>query len=196
MVATRSSMFPRLRSGDEGEWRTFMEVYQPIIAHLARRSGLSGDDVDEIVQQVVVQFHETLPRFDYDRRRGCFRAWLRRVTVNKIRDRFRRRRSVSLAENGEHLAMAENEEDWDHEFRVALIRCGLKSISSEFRPRTWQCFEEHVLRCRSAAEVSGELALSQNAVYINSCRVLARMREFCAQHGEDIQNVQMSVPDR
>ena len=52
-------------------------------------------------------------------------------------------------------------------------------------PKTWACFAEHMLGGRPAAEVAAELGLHSNAVFVNSSRVLARLRLKCAEYDED-----------
>ena len=48
-------------------------------------------------------------------------------------------------------------------------------VRAQYRPRTWACFEQHVLRGRPGAEVAAELGLTANTVTVNASRVLARL---------------------
>ena len=70
----------------------------------------------------------------------------------------------------------------------ASVRLGpiLDQILAEVRettsPSTWACFEGRILRDRPATELASELGVSPNAVYVNACRVRARVREHYTRH--------------
>jgi RNA polymerase sigma factor (sigma-70 family) len=50
----------------------------------------------------------------------------------------------------------------------------------------WACFEKHVLEDRRSADVAGELGLTVSAVNTYSSRVLARIRELCAEYEAEL----------
>jgi RNA polymerase sigma-70 factor (ECF subfamily) len=189
MTVTRSSLLLQLqRGGNPLAWRTFVDLYRPLIAHAVRDAGAGTDDVDDLVQEVLLKLVRVLPTFAYRRERGCFRGWLRRVAANQTRDRQRGRKTSPRPLANAAIVAARNpdEDAWRREFRLRLIGVALHQARADERPRTWQCFSSHVLECRSAAEVSREIGVSENAVYVNSSRVLSRIREFCALHGEEL----------
>jgi RNA polymerase sigma-70 factor (ECF subfamily) len=76
---------------DASDWRRLQGIYLPLIRRwLARVPGLH-DEADDLAQEVFIVVIRELPRFER-RREGSFRAWLRRVTVNRARVHCRRRR--------------------------------------------------------------------------------------------------------
>lgn len=198
MPVTRSSLLARLRQDDSGaSWREFTALYQPLIERFARTAGISGSDIDDVVQDVLIQLLRALPSFAYRKERGHFRQWLRRITVNKSIDVHRK----SARSPVPHACVDDVPEDsrgiessWTREFRLQLVRAALQHIRPDVRPRTWDCFAGHVLQQRSAAEVSRQVGVSENAVYVNSTRVIARVREFCAFHGEDLEDGHTRLP--
>ena len=56
----------------------------PLIARWLRRIPGLVDETDDLAQEVFVVMVRELPRFQRQRE-GSFRAWLRQVTVNKVR---------------------------------------------------------------------------------------------------------------
>ena len=59
---------------------------------------VSGAEADDLAQEVFIVVIRELPRFERQRE-GSFRAWLRQVTVNRVRTHRRRghkRRTVGL----------------------------------------------------------------------------------------------------
>ena len=60
------------------------------------------------------------------------------------------------------------------------------NVQAAVETRTWQCFAEHLLGSRRAADVADELGLTANAVYVNSSRVLDRLRVQCRIYDEEL----------
>jgi RNA polymerase sigma factor (sigma-70 family) len=50
----------------------------------------------------------------------------------------------------------------------------------------WACFEKHVLQDRRSADVAAELGLTVSAVNTYTSRVLARIRELCAEYEAEL----------
>ena len=89
---TSLSLLDRLKVARPGssDWNRLQGVYLPLIRQwLCRVPGL-GDESADLAQEVLVDVFREVPRFDR-RREGSFRAWLRQVTVNKVRN-YRRKR--------------------------------------------------------------------------------------------------------
>ena len=183
MHTTPISLLERVRhKADEAAWRRLVRLYTPLLFFWARRAGETEHDAADLVQDVLTTLVQTLPTFQYDRN-GQFRAWLRTVTLNKLREKKRRQalaRSVPL-EPGQEPALPDHAEAfWESEYRRELARRALQLMQTDFEPATWKACWEHVAMGRPAAEVARELGLSENAVYIARCRVLRRLRQELA----------------
>ena len=70
----------------------------------------------------------------------------------------------------------------------------LERVRTQSQPKTWACFEQHILRGRPSVEVAAELRLTANSVYVNASRVLARVREQCADYEEELGDEQAHLP--
>ena len=55
---------------------------------LGARAGLAGDEAADLVQEVLVVLVKKMPEFAYDPDRS-FRGWLRKIALNKWRERCR-----------------------------------------------------------------------------------------------------------
>jgi RNA polymerase sigma-70 factor (ECF subfamily) len=180
MNSTPASLLQRLRSpGEDAAWERFVKLYTPFIFFLGRRSGLSRDDAAELVQDVFVILAQKMPEFAYDRTKR-FRAWLRTVTSNKLREKARRRRVAATSDDEVLASLADpaacNSFE-EGEYRRQVATRALELMQSEFEPSTWQACWEHVVSGRPAAEVGAALGMSEGAVYVAKCRVLKRLRE-------------------
>ena len=98
MNPTSLSLLDRLKVArpEASDWRHLQAIYLLLIQRwLGRVRGLGDESVD-LAQEVLIIVFREVPRFDR-RREGSFRAWLRQMTVNRIRGyrRQRRRRARS-----------------------------------------------------------------------------------------------------
>src|SRR5262245_49776422 len=97
MSETSASLLDRLRlTPDEESWRRLVELYTPLIrGWLGRHARLQ--DADDLVQEVLSVVVRKLPQFVRQPRTGAFRRWLKSITVNCLRDSWRRDRGRPLA---------------------------------------------------------------------------------------------------
>ncbi len=180
MHTTPISLLERLqRPGESSAWDRLAELYTPLLYYWARRVGLQEADAADLVQEVFTVLVKKLPEFRYDQDRS-FRGWLRKITLNKWRERKRRAGGQSNA-GAEPLAELPGPDSaealWEAEHRRHLTRRALEVMRSEFQPSSWKACWETVVSGRPAAEVAAELGLSVGAVRAAKFRVLHRLRQ-------------------
>jgi RNA polymerase sigma-70 factor (ECF subfamily) len=179
MNTTSASLLDRLRQPEErGAWERFVHLYTPLLYHWAKRVGLREHDAADLIQDVLALLVVKLPEFTYDRDKS-FRAWLRTVTLNRWRERCRRKSERVGAGDGtldEVAAPDASEEFEEAEYRRYLLHRAIDGLRGEFTPATWRIFDEHVLAGRDAADVAKELGVGIGSVYAAKSRVFARLR--------------------
>ncbi len=75
MPDTPPSLLVRLRDADDHRsWQRFFDQHWRLIYSFARQCGLRSGDAEDVVQEVVTEAFRAMPRFDYDRAKGTFRA--------------------------------------------------------------------------------------------------------------------------
>ena len=139
-------------------------------------------DAADLVQDVFALLVKKMPEFCYQPG-GSFRAWLRTVTLNKLRDWRRKNASngaIPLDALPELAADDPAEQFWETEYQRHLLRGAMDLIRPEFEPRTWAACSAFVFGGMSAAAVAAEHGMTENAVYIAKCRVVRRVREELA----------------
>ena len=184
MLSTSVTLLNRVRRVDDhAAWERFVALYAPLLFRWARRAGLADDDAADLVQDVLLTLLRELPKFQYDAGRS-FRGWLKTVTINKHRERQRKRTPAVLDPQAEALAKMADDgelaEFWEAEYRQNLVRKALVIMQAEFEPTTWRACWEHTVSGKTAAEVARELGLSEGAVYVAKSRVLRRLRQELA----------------
>ena len=180
MENTSTSLLLRLRQSDDREaWSRFVELYTPLIFYWGRKAGLQSHDASDLVQEVLTVMVRKLPEFEYDQSKS-FRGWLRTVTLNKWRERNRRRSLAVVDVTESQLAdvIGVKEDDfWEVEYRQQLVRRALELMKSEFQPTTWHACYQYVISGRPADEVAREAGISVWTVYSAKSKLLRRLRE-------------------
>jgi RNA polymerase sigma factor (sigma-70 family) len=184
---TPVSLLDRLASRDDAEaWQRFVALYEPFIRGWLRRDPTLRDDADDLLQEVLAAASRDLPGFQRQRP-GSFRAWLRTITVNRLRARWKSRRVDPLAQSGRASGdlLAELAEpgsalsrQWDQEHDAHIAHRLLEQVAADFEPSTLQAFEQAILHGRKSAEIAADLNISRNAVLLAKSRVLRRLREL------------------
>ena len=180
MQSTSISLLRRLKQAAPDEaWRRFVDLYTPLLYHWVRRQGINAFDAADVVQEVFAVLVEKLPDFHYDSN-GSFRAWLRTVARNKCHDRHRinSKRKADVTIDWVEPSHADDIELFSEaEYGRALAQRALELMQTEFETKTWRACWESVVAGRSTTEISQELGISPNSVYLAKSRVLRRLRE-------------------
>jgi RNA polymerase sigma-70 factor, ECF subfamily len=172
------------RRDDQAAWQRFVALYAPLLFRWSQRAGLTDADAADLVQDVLLTLLVELPQFEYEPRRS-FRSWLKTVTINKCRER-QRKRVLAAGAGGEAEPLAavaapdDLEEFWNTEYQQHLVRRALEIMQAEFEPKTWRACWEHAVSGQSAAAVGQSLGMSEAAVYVAKSRVLRRLRQELA----------------
>jgi RNA polymerase sigma-70 factor, ECF subfamily len=183
---TSVSLLERLRKPNPAaaDWERLCGVYRPLIrSWLGRAPGLA-DEADDLAQEALLILVRELPAFRRQRD-GSFRAWLRQVTVNRLRAwrKARGRQPVAgLDAADEFLARLEDSasdlsRQWDRDHDRHVFDHLLAVVQPDFEPATWEAFRLFAVEGHPAADVAARLGVTRNAVILAKARVLGRLRE-------------------
>lgn len=186
---TRPSLLIRVRDADDRDaWDEFVELYTPMIFSYATRRGLQQADAADLAQDVMLSVARSIGRFQYDRQIGAFRAWLFRVTGNRLRTLMnqKQRRAHGSGDSRVQRLLAEipaseDESLWQTEYKKRIFEWAVNKVRVEFRSATFEAFEQTALQQQPAAQVAAALNVSVGAVYIARSRVTARIREVISE---------------
>jgi RNA polymerase sigma-70 factor (ECF subfamily) len=188
LAMTSVSLLDRLKVAppQASDWGRLQEIYLPLITLWLRRIPGMNAEIDDLAQEVFVVMTREIPRFDRHRE-GSFRAWLRQVTVNKVRTRRKQlhRRPVAVAgldqTDGflDQLAQPNSElaHEWDLDHDRHVFQKLLAIVQPDFQPTTWEAFRRFAIEGRKAADVATELGIKVDSVIQAKSRILKRLRE-------------------
>ncbi len=182
LYATRASIFLRLRADGtidrELGWQEFAQKYSRVIAGFARNAGLPPQEADDVLQDVLLGFFRVSEAFEYDPQKGRFRGYLKRVTLNAIRSRFRRRRpDVGIADHVEPSLPDNVDEQWDRQWTEQMLTRAMAEVRDEVEEKTWRAFELYGVRGTPAVAVAAETGMSEAAIRHAKMRLTKRLRE-------------------
>ncbi len=183
MDETRTTLLVRLRDGnDQDAWRTFDELYRPLLLGFARSRGLETNDSEDVVQQCLEAVLKQIADYAH---LGSFKNWLRGIVENKICDRFRSDKREVRADTGLFSRLPDTaetpEEEWERQWQMAHVRYCAECVRHEVAPSTYRAFVEYALEGRPADEVAADLGLTVNQVYVAKHRVVERMRKIMTE---------------
>jgi RNA polymerase sigma-70 factor (ECF subfamily) len=176
-------LLARLKSsGDVEAWRTFVDLYLPLVFSYCRSRGLQDADARDVAQQVLASVHKAIETFAYDPERGKFRNWLGAITGHEIERNQRRGKRAGQgtgnAEGSSFAEMASGEVDsaWLENFNQHILSVALARVRSAFDDETWQAFDLSWLQDVKPQVAASTLGKSPGWVYKARYRVLQRLK--------------------
>lgn len=154
-------------------WDRFMQRYGPRVLDWCLRQGLQEADAEDTAHNVLCKMFSKLTE-KYDRGKGSFRAWLRRVTENACIDTLRRqRRERGSGESSAALvldrAVPSNVEtladEIEAELEKELFEAARARVQLRVEPRTWEAFQKVAVEGRTMREVAEEMKWNVTGVY-------------------------------
>ena len=183
LYATRASIFLKLKAGAtidrELGWNEFADKYARIIAGFARNAGLPAQEADDVLQDVLMGFFRVSDRFEYDPKKGRFRGYLKRITLNAIRARHRKKRpTTGFDDTVDPPVESDLDAVWDRQWTEQLLQRAMGEARNEVEERTWQAFELYGVRGVPAEEVAKETGMTPAAIRHAKMRLTRRVREI------------------
>ena len=184
---TRRTLLVRLKDwGDQNSWREFYDTYWRLIYSVARKAGLSEQEAEDALQETVISIAKEIGEFKYDPKKGQFKNWLLHQTKWRIADQFRKRqRYQHRPSDGSKTELMEQVPDpasvdvpeglWDEQWHQNLWAVALERVKAQVDPRTFQIFQQHVLKEVPVAKVAKALGVSRTLVYVAKHRISARL---------------------
>ncbi|MBC8352708.1 MAG: sigma-70 family RNA polymerase sigma factor [Planctomycetes bacterium] len=184
--STSSSLLEAVRAWDGEAWSRLVDLYGPVVYRRGLLAHFDDQTAKDVVQEVFTAVARSIGGFERQSQKGSFRAWLRTITDNKIRDVIRRRVSepqgtggtvaqtllveMSRPTTGDTSGFSDDDE------KTLLIRQALARIKGEFKDHNWQAFWRMAVDGQTSEEVATELGLKAAAVRQAKVRILRRLK--------------------
>lgn len=190
-LRTRPTLLARVRDWDDAaSWTEFYALYRKLIYGLARRSGLSHADAEDVTQDVFKRVAETIHEFESDPDRGKFRGWLMNLTRWRVANKITRvphenknRGSAPADANATSTATIDRlpdpahlDSEWELEWQRHLLDAACERISRRVKGKHYQAFDLYVRRRWPVMKVASELGMNVAAVYLIGTRLTKQLK--------------------
>ena len=180
-----SSLMIAVQAGDKRAYAAVLRDCTPIIRKAAHRVGLTGDSVEDAIQETLVTLHAARQTYDPDR---SFTAWLSVIAQRRSIDVLRRagrnnRREVHAPIVYEQHADpdANAARGWEDTGRARDLQAAIAGLTASQR----EAIEHLALKEQSLAEAAVETGKSKGALKVNFHRALKELRQRLGSGGGD-----------
>jgi len=188
LLPTRQRLLSRLRDvQDQDGWSEFFDRYWRLIYNVARKSGLSDVEAQEVVQSTFIYLSRRMPKFRYEPARGSFKSWLRAVTRSRI-NVYRRREKADeklmrepFEGRGDDDELAVDlvpdpaadalDEVWQREWEQNLLDAGYRHVRAKVSSQQLLIFRLATKGDLALTQVAKKLGVSLAQVYLARHRV-------------------------
>jgi RNA polymerase sigma-70 factor (ECF subfamily) len=190
-LATNPTIFLRLAQAESEPravaWEQFAARYAPVIRAFARKLGVSAQDVDDLVQDVLLGFFLKSPTFVYDPAKGRFRGYLKVCTYRALRARS------GKGARFQHRPLGEIPEDavaidqvWADVWEEEQLRRALEQVrESAGQTKAFRAFELYVMLDQPAVAVAEALDMHLKSVYRAREQITRLLHEKVAAMSDD-----------
>jgi RNA polymerase sigma factor (sigma-70 family) len=190
--ATRRSLVERLTNWeDQRNWQDFFETYWRLIYGVARKSGLTDAESQDVVQETVITVAKNITK--YEREAGSFRGWLLHITRWRIADQFRKRAPQTLQAKSRGggsrggTATIERIPDgfdlaatWEEEWQRHIFTAAMERLKRKVDSKHYQIFDCLAVKQWPAAKVAASLGVGIAQVYLVKHRLSAQLKKEVA----------------
>jgi len=191
LIATRRSLVERLADWeDQRRWQEFFDTYWNLIYSVARQSGLTDSEAQEVVQETVITVAKNIDKLKYDPAIGSFKGWLLQITRWRTADQFRKRESgdakpprspddrlTATIERVPDSRIADFDAVWEAEWKENLFEAAIARVKKKVEPKQFQIFDCYVRKEWPAQKVAERLRVNVGQVYLARHRVSALLKK-------------------
>jgi RNA polymerase sigma factor (sigma-70 family) len=192
LIPTRYSLLSRLQNWDDQDsWKDFFDTYWRLIYSIARKSGLTQAEAEDVVQETIISVAKDIHKFKRDRTLGSFKGWLRNLTRWRIADQLRKRTQPRSDEgtNGGEIFAPENiaeipdpaggilDDLWEKEWQANLFNTAVERVKRKVKEEHFQIFDLLVIRQWPVKRVAQMLNINTSQVYLAKFRIVALIKK-------------------
>ena len=192
MNRTRATLIHRLKNWQDGaSWQDFFDTYWRLIYSVARQSGMTDAEAQDVVQETMIAVAKHMPTFTYDPSIGSFKSWLLNMTRWRVSDQFRKRHKLAANEPKrpktettttaiEKIADPSGvkiDEIWEKEWQQNLLTAALENVKRRIDPGKFQVFDFYVNKDWPPEKVAKSFNISVDQVYVAKHRITQAIKD-------------------
>lgn len=176
---TSKTLLLRLQQeNDEKAWDRFSLEYKPFIYSLIKVYGVSHEDSEELVQDVLVKVWKAMGDFLYVRERCKFRTWLARVvknaTINFLNLKKNKMKKLEVDDSDSALKNFSSKNEIDDkaetEWKLFIANKAWENIQGSFSEKVLEAYS-FMATGKSASEAAAKYEIEENTAFRYRTRV-------------------------
>ena len=176
---TNKALLQRVREGDEQAWNEFYCKYLNMIRKAGRRQGLSPEECQDLMTEVMVIFWRKMAGFIYTPEKGRFRSYLNRIAdFVSLKMHRANRRHAQAPEVGDYPEYVDT--GCMNEWRDYLLEKALEDLRANVDTVTYMAFHLLTFQHRTVKEVAAITGKRANTIYGMRFRCMERLKAFIA----------------
>lgn len=199
---TIKTLIDKLKEGDDASWQIFFERYRNVIIDLGVLKGLTDDECEELLQEVMKRFYQRSQSFVFDPDIAKFRTYFGRIINGLIIDIKRKRIKNTVSDDVLESVAAEEpmpdelfdnvlQEHWRNIIKDDI----LKIMRERLSPVNYNIFEMHVLQHASVADTAEALQVSAARIYLVKNRGLKMMKNIINEIVAEDERAEFNIND-
>ena len=191
---TRASLLIQVRDPrDQDAWRTFFDIYAPLIMRWCRKDGLRETDAEDVTQNVLKSVASAMRHLEYQPDKGMFRSWLLTAVRREIARFFKKDQRLGSRISAEPTALLNSipadelpASGRAQELVAYVYQTALERVRPSVDQRQWAAFELLWDQQQSAQVVGERLGESVGWVHKAKFNVIQRLKSEVLFIAEDI----------
>lgn len=191
IIPTRVSLLNRIKNPeDNASWQEFYSIYRNLIYGVARKSGMTAEEAEDVMQDTMSATAKHIKDFQYDPSKS-FKAWLLKITRTKVVNQFRARlpgqpshpRSTGETDRTKTIERVPNPTgydiaaQWDEDWRLNLQEAAMNRLRRTETAKQYQLFEAHVIKGWPVEKVMTAFGVKADVVYQNKRRMTKALQK-------------------
>lgn len=198
---TSKTLIDKLKDGDLVSWDEFYERYHGIIVYVGHSKGLTDDECDDLVQEVMVRFFKRAKTFSFDPGIAKFRTYFSRIVSGKIVDIMRKRMNTvaDISQQAEGCLGIQESPDVEidrcilAQWRILILKQAKEILKSKVDTKTYEAFELYAEQQRDINKVCEVLDMSANQVYVAKNRCIKALNKILQELNEADPALELSL---
>ena len=167
-------------------------MYGRVIRASAVKAGLRSEEADDVVQETLLSVARSIPGFVYDRSKGTFEGWVRRIAQRRVADHLRQQGAHGeppghLGERTRHADGTDANplshsvdpfaERWETAWHESALLAGMERLKHSTSVAHYQILHMSVIDGIDGSEIARILGVRRATVYLVRHRLGRKLRQ-------------------
>jgi len=177
---TRHTLLQKLQiRQDDQTWEDFSRYYEGYIYIVLRNFGLSVEDSEDLLQEVLLKLWKALPNYNYEKDKCRFRTWLCVIIRNTVLNFHRKKSTKNSKQNTnfediinklELISEAEIDHISEREWKTYVSNLAWENLKADFSGVQLSVFEASLEESNNAV-LAEKFEIAESSIRVYKMRI-------------------------